>query len=256
MATKTLTPAQAQLVRAQRAQQARAARPTGNLRASPVRTGRPKLDGRVEPLYDTVVVIPNPTGTSAVIGAQKIQFFRIPEGGIIQGGTTTKTLRDTNLRTPGMLAQPQVFIATGMRVHVSPITGDCIATTPAGGDLSDMIQTFQAISEESVVSFALGTKTYLTVPTHMVPSNCGLDAFGLAAFNEDSAGTDPLEANSFHSMYLAGDYFSFLPNQRRIPPSHEISAAIEFPTATKNFIIGTGVKVTLLFDGLRGVEVS
>ena len=110
--------------------------------------------------------------------------------------------------------------------------------------------------DESVIRFGVGSKTYLTVPTCMVPSNVGIEVFGQSTFNEDSASADPVETAGFHSLFTAGDYYSFLPNQRRIPPSHEINASIEFPAATKNVIIGTGVKVTLILDGLHGVEVS
>lgn len=243
-----ISPAQAyaRMIQKRRAM-AQAAMLAGNRRPSPFPvSARPQLEEVIQPLYDTEAI---------TAGSGQTLFFGRPLGQAAVSGFP-KTLRDTNLRMANALGNPQVFVATGIRVIPSQINGDTLANPTAFAipAMTSYIPTLHAIVHESVFSLTVGTKEYVSQPTVNFPGLVGVDAIGCAQRTGSAA--EAQEVDFYYSLWPDGEYHTLMPTRIRIPPLQTFSAAITFPVASKNAVIANGIKVTVVLDGVYGREVQ
>lgn len=224
-------------VRAAAASRTRAA--TATRAASPVRDARAQLEPIIHPVFDT---------EGASTGG--MTYFSRPRGQAAASGFP-KTPFDTSMEQSGSLPRPRVHIVTGLRVVVSMVTGDTVAspTVNVAPNHATMAATMRAILWESVFKLVLGTKTYCEVPTHKLPGNVGLGIWGHSSIDP---GTATL-AQWSHGYYSRGDYYSTLSARLKIPSLQTFGATITFPVAPVNAV--TACKVAVILDGIQGREV-
>lgn len=144
--------------------------------------------------------------------------------------------RDGNMELAQQIPNPKRFLVTQMRVHVVSIAAAAVWDTGAttGGTIMNDMNLFLS---DTQVSFSLGDKGYLLVPTWKLPSGGGLFGMHADAVADTSAGTAtngwPRVKNGYHGAWP-------------IPSNTAFSVALKAPGANT---IANDMYVTIVMDG-------
>lgn len=198
--------------------------PGQNFQISPVNLGaRSVVEPIVQPLYDR--------GPVCTAGTTQIQYFKVPRG---QAG---KTLVDTNMDTAGALANPKIFVISGIRLHAQQ------DLTAALTNIDDL----KIILHQSYFSFDIGGnfKNYLQVPAFMLPSGFGVSGFAATALAAQDIVNNGMPA--IHNFYSIQKY------PIGIPPMQSFEATLNFPAAPT---VTTETQVWAILWGILGREVG
>ena len=144
--------------------------------------------------------------------------------------------RDGNMELAQQIPSPKRFLVTQIRVHIASILSTGVWTTGAttSGTIINDTNLFQA---DTQVSFALGDKNYLLVPTWKLPSGGGLFGLHTDAVADTSAGGStngwPRVKNGYQGAWP-------------IPPNTAFTIALKAPGANT---IANDMVVTISLDG-------
>lgn len=185
-------------------------------------SGRAKLRVTTEAIYDAEV-----TGTSALTD---INWFRAPNGGVMQNATTTKkTLADTNLQVPGSLGSPLLFDLTGFNIKVTPTT----VTPVTEADL-------ERVYVGSYFEFLFNNRPFLQMPTIEIPHGVGIDGVSTATNVNQLRNGAPTRSNVF--KFTVGKY------RVRIRSTENFNARLVWASAA-TFVVNT--KLHLICQGFK-----
>lgn len=223
-----------------RVPQARAVGRTTRQRSPVNPSARARLERRVQPLFDNVVVSSTSTG--------ELLMFRD------QIGTNGKSKLDTNMEKPGALPTPRVFDIYGFELSLSQGLSNRTTGIPANELLanaaSDFLNSMKGILYSTWLEFSVGTKAYVQAPAYMLPSNEGISG-GLF-------GGDTATANGVRETFGqgVGMSWSIASKPIRLVPDQTFGAKLSL-TVTGAGIPGatSGHVVYLYLLGLHYVEV-
>jgi hypothetical protein len=220
-----------------------------------------QIEPIVQPLYSMATI-----DDATMTGQRETMFFKYSIGGTTAGlaaagGTVPATVLHTNMETPGFIASPKVFLATGTRIVLSNLGEGLTSPFVTAGTTVDaapegQYREFQSILEilyGTYFRFYVGTKDYLVCPTWMIPGNTGIGGLSAVAISAASGVGFSQQLNA--SLNTQGKYFSFNDNRILIPSQQNFHTSISAPQATPP---DPHLEVTLysVLDGVFGREVQ
>jgi len=218
-----------------------------------------KLEPIHQPLYSLCAI------DSGVI-PRSLLFFQYPVGGTVAGtgdGTIGgATTFHTNMETAGFLANPKLFLVTGIRCIPWPLVpGSAAASAPsprgAVNAIGETIAKDEWIADFlftwycGVMNFVVGPKNYLRVPLWNVPANTGVDGFASAAIGS-LASASIFRTESFHS---SGRYYALSQYPILIPAQQSFNVSIDYQLPT-NPSLNKDAAIYVQLDGVLGREVA
>lgn len=165
-----------------------------------------------QPLYDYQ--------TYAAAGQTSLTFFQTPVG----GGSTPRTLADTNMRSAGQLPAPQQFLVQNVQVILLP--GFTVSSLGAAAATS-FAQDVYSILSSGVLRMRVGSKDYVEMaPLMEFPPTTKLSGFA-AASDASTAGA----GLAWKMTYASADGVPFSVVPIRLIANQNFSVTLEWPTA-------------------------
>ena len=199
---------------------------------------------------------------AALTGQREMAFFKYAQGQTSAGiaaadGTVSSTVLHTNMETPGFIASPKVFLATGTRVVFSGLNSALsaeaeTATTTSANQQARYLEDLMEILYGTYYRFYVGTKDYLVCPTWMVPGNTGVGGLASVALSGSDNGPAQQLLASYNST---GKYFSFGDNRVLIPSQQNFHTSLNASQAVPP-TVANEVGVYSVLDGVFGREVQ
>ena len=217
-------------------------------------------DGRLSepiahPLFSSVYIPASTMPNEAV-------FFGYGQGDFVPGFTTVLARsHHTNLPKGGTLSEPQTFIASGIRVHVSALAWST-AGVPSLADASvgttivndDNAEDLANLLMSAVLTFEHQDQTVVEEPAIMCPSNYYMD--GVAATSQSAGSTAAAQSlTQLSHIGTKGLARSFGRYAQVIGPAEQFAARLEWKLP-KTVTITDGKLVYCILDGqwLRAVR--
>lgn len=180
-----------------------------------------------------------------------IQFFQNPVGQGTGFGGGTKSLSDTNMVSPGMLPQGQMFIVTSVEVDFQP-------TTPTGANSAYLPAAFGAQEPASLINdayifrrsgylqFNVLSKQYLQeAPLMRFPATADFVADGALADATTAAATSQSRISWGTTV---GQPYVLTPNNILIPSTTNFAVTLNWPEGAQ--AITSAARVFVRLNGL------
>jgi hypothetical protein len=201
-------------------------------------------------------------------------FYNYPLGGTVSGAGGTATRLHTNMEQANVLGTPKVFEIHGIRLVISELNGDAdsyttpteqegMATANAIGGFVTGASNIPLVSDAMRIVYAsyynlfIGSKSYLDVPSFLLPGNTGIQG-SFAASLSPIGGPASVATALFYSestAHTVGLYYSIRRHPIQIPPQQSFFAAIRFPLATRP-TLDLQHCIWSVWDGSLGREVQ